>query len=46
MYTYRERQTDGLSETERDFKELAHMLVGQARLKPVAAKGLEHRGKS
>lgn len=46
MDMYRERQTDGLSETERDFKELAHMLVRQTRLKPVAAKGLEHRGKS
>lgn len=46
MYTYRDRQTDGLSETERDFKELAHMMVGQARLKLVAAKGVEHRGKS
>lgn len=46
MSTYRDRQTDGLSETERDFKELAHMMVGQARLKPVAAKGVEHRGKS
>lgn len=40
----RQRATD--TETERDFKELAHLLVGQARLKSVAAKGIGHRRKS
>lgn len=37
---------DSDSEKEKDFKELAPMMVIQARLKPVAAKGVEHRVKS